>query len=413
DGAFPVFLECDGVSADIEATGKCLSALGAGVRFREDGIGIRPLRTRESLPADTAPDSPRRLYCGESGSTLRFLLPLAGALGADAVFHREGRLPARPLFPLDALLRAHGMVIEPDGRLLFASGQLRPGAYRIPGNISSQYITGLLFALPLLPGDSTLAVTDRIESADYIAITEEVLRDAGIRFGKEADGRLYRIPGNQRYGLDGRIPVERDWSGAAFPLCLGALSPQGVTVPGLNLRSSQGDRRILEILRAFGAQVSVRPEGALHRVTVSGGPLSGITLDASPVPDLVPVISVVAAAAHGTTRITHAERLRIKESDRIASTAALLRAIGTDVEERPDGLVIRGQGRDPGAFPGKGTASFPSPLRVDPANDHRIAMAAAVAASFAPCPVTVAGAECVRKSFPDFWEKYASLQGGS
>ncbi len=379
-GKTPVTLHCDGLSKDITATARCLQALGADVALEND----RTIRLTPGASARAA-----ALPCGESGSTLRFLLPVASALGAEATFCMEGRLPQRPLAPLDAELARHGVTLTRAGAELTITGQLQPGDYTLPGDVSSQYISGLLLALPLLRGDSTLTVTGKVESAAYIAMTEDALRLSGIRF--EKDGWVYHIPGNQTFALPPQLLVEGDWSNAAFFLCAGALSHDGVTVTGLNMASSQGDRAVAEILRRFGAHVT---EGD-SSVTVTAAPLHGITVDAAAIPDLIPTLSVVAACAEGESRITGAARLRLKESDRIATTAALLRSLGGSVEELSDGLIIRGTALTGGT--------------VDSANDHRIAMAAAVAASV--CPVTVTGSECVQKSYPRFWEDYSALKG--
>ncbi len=245
-GVQPVMLQCDGVSADIAATARCLRALGADIT--DDGAGtFRIVPIAGEMPAHAD------LFCGESGSTLRFLLPVVGTLGADVTFRMEGRLPERPLSPLDAVLTAHGMTIRRDGALLHVAGQLRPGAYELPGDVSSQYISGLLMTLPRLPGESTLAVTGKLESAGYIAMTEDALRLSGIRLQKS--GRTYTIPGGQTARLPAQCHVEGDWSNAAFFLCMGALSPAGVTVTGLSAASLQGDRAVLDVLRRFGADV--------------------------------------------------------------------------------------------------------------------------------------------------------------
>ena len=384
-GREPVELVCGGPSADILATAKCLNALGADIQqTAPDRFSVRPIAAD---PGGTA-----QLACGESGSTLRFLLPLVGALGAEGTFVMEGRLPQRPLAPFDAVLKEHGMTLEQEGSLLRCGGQLRPGDYTLPGDVSSQYISGLLMALPRLAGGSTLTVTGHMESAGYVAMTEDALRLSGIRF--TCEGQSWRIPGGQRCRLPRLCRVEGDWSNAAFFLCAGALSPEGITVEGLSLTSSQGDRAVVDILRAFGAQVT---EGD-NSVTVQKGALRGITIDAAPIPDLIPALSAVAAAAEGTTYIENAGRLRLKESDRLKSTAALLSALGGQAEEQEAGLVIRGRARLDG-----GTA--------DPWNDHRIAMAAAVAACACRRPVTVTGSQCVAKSYPQFWEDFQQLKG--
>ena len=375
---------CDGISADIAATAKCLSALGAKIEEMETGFLVSPIKK--------VPEGRCDLYCGESGSTLRFLLPIVGALGAQAVFHREGRLPQRPLAPLDSVLKEHGMTLHEDGDLLLCSGRLQAGDYAIAGNVSSQYISGLLMALPRVGADSTLTVTGPLESAAYVAMTEDALRLSGIGFSKT--GSTYAIPGGQKFRLPERTVVEGDWSNAAFFLCMGALSKEGVTVEGLNLQSSQGDRAVLDILRRFGAAV-MEHGGA---VTVRRGALRGVTIDASPIPDLIPVLSVVASAAEGETRVENAGRLRLKESDRLRSTANLLRALGGSVEEKADGLVIAG-------VPALRGGS------VETQNDHRLAMSAAVAACAAAGDITVDNDSCVAKSYPRFWEDFGSLKG--
>ena len=375
---------CDGISADIAATAKCLRALGAAVEETEAGFLVSPIKK--------VPEGRCELYCGESGSTLRFLLPIVGALGVQAVFHREGRLPQRPLAPLDSVLTAHGMTLSEDGDLLLCSGQLQAGNYEIAGNVSSQYISGLLMALPRLAGESRLAVTGTLESAAYVAMTEDALRLSGVKFSK--NGASYAIPGGQRFRLPARTAVEGDWSNAAFFLCMGALAKEGVRVEGLNLESSQGDRGVLDVLRAFGAAVS-EEESA---VTVRRGTLRGVTVDASPIPDLIPVLSVVASVAAGETRVENAYRLRLKESDRLQSTANLLRALGGRVEEKEDGLVITGVPMLHGG-------------ETQTQNDHRLAMSAAVAACAAMGEVTVDNDACVAKSYPHFWEDYGSLKG--
>ena len=380
-------IACDGLSADITATMACLNALGADIRQTEDGrLRVRPI---EEVPTGLC-----HLYCGESGSTLRFLLPVCGALGADAVFHMEGRLPQRPLAPLDAELTSHGMVLRQEGELLYCSGQLQSGDYELPGNVSSQYISGLLLALPLMEGDSRLTVTGSIESEAYITMTEDALALSGIALEKA--GWYYHIPGSQRGKLPEALQVEGDFSNAAFFLCMGALSDKGLIIDGLNPASHQGDRAVLDILRAFGAQVEER-EGSF---AVCKGQLNGITIDAKPIPDLIPVLSVVAALAQGETRIINAGRLRLKESDRLRSTTALLTALGADIQELEEGLVIHGKESLSGGS-------------VDSCGDHRIAMAAATAACGCTGEILLSGSQAVSKSYPRFWEDFGSLTGGS
>ena len=375
---------CDGISKDIDATIKCLNALGAEITFKsKNEISVTPIRKIQDGTCD--------LFCGESGSTLRFLLPVVGALGAEAVFHMEGKLSERPLDALIETLTKNGMSIHQDGTLLYCSGKLKSGEYRIPGNISSQYISGLLFALPLLESRSTLEVFGNIESSDYIVMTEEAIAATNIYF--ENSGYNYSIPGSQKYLVKGNSTVERDWSNAAFYMCMGAFSKKGITLKDMNLSSRQGDKEILNIVKNFGAKVEI--EG--NDIIIKKKALHGLTIDASSIPDLIPTICSLASGAEGTTRIINAERLRLKESDRIKTTYNMLKALGADITETDDGLVINGKESLEGGI-------------IDSANDHRIAMSAAVAASICKNEVIVCGAECVAKSYPDFWNHLEKLE---
>lgn len=378
---------CDGISKDIQATIRCLSALGARFTKTEEGIRVVP----RGLIAGDGDTCEKLLPCGESGSTLRFLLPIAAALAENVTFHMEGKLPERPHKELIEQLSLHGAKICQDGAELHCSGTLSGGLYELPGGVSSQFISGLLFALPLLKEDSTIRILGKTESAAYIAMTEQAVREAGICFTK--NGREYRIPGGQTYQEKPHIEVERDWSNAAFFLCAGGFSEDGILVKGLSSDTAQGDMEILSVLRKFGAEVTIRQDGILVRKN----PLTGCEIDASGIPDLVPVISVLAAGATGETRIVHAERLRFKESDRLQSTAAMLSALGGIVTETADGLIIKGNRTLTG-----GT--------VNPVNDHRIAMAAAVAAGICSGDVTIEDAQCVEKSYPAFFADWENLE---
>lgn len=383
-GTHPVSLRLDGRSRDIDATLACLRALGAQIEETQDCLLISPITH--------VPEGVCHLFCGESGSTLRFLLPVCGALGANAVFHMEGRLPERPLAPLDAELCAHGMTLRRNGACLSVQGQLQCGSFTLPGSVSSQYISGLLMALPLLPGESRLDVTGALESAGYVDMTLDALRLAGIQIAK--DRTSFHISGTQPFTLPPEAAVEGDWSSAAFFLCMGAFSTQGIRLYGLNSTSSQGDRAIAALLRRFGAEVTQEADC----VCVRKGALHGIRIDAAQIPDLVPVLAAVAAYAEGETVIENAARLRLKESDRLQTTAATLRALGAQIDELPDGLVITGR---PSLCGGT----------VDACGDHRIAMSAAVAALCCTAPVTVTGAQAVEKSYPRFWQQLAALKG--
>ena len=356
----PTQILCRETSNDIEATRMCLAAM------KPDG----------TLP------------CGESGSTLRFLLPVAAALGLDVTFEMEGRLPQRPMGPLEEQLSAHGITVtRPTANTLAICGQLTPGDYVLPGNVSSQFISGLLFALPLLDRPSTLTVTGNLESGPYVDMTLEALAQFGVEIS--VDNQVFSIPA-AAYRSPGTAEVEGDWSNAAFWLCAGALGGP-VTVTGLRPDSLQGDKVVFDLLRQLGAKTCRSGD----RFTVSSAPLRGMEIDAAAIPDLVPILAVTAAAAEGETRITNAGRLRLKESDRLETVHRLLLAMGADAEQTADGLIIRG---------GK-------PLTggtIDSFGDHRIAMAAAIAGLL--CPMTVTGAEAVAKSYPNFWRDYRRLQ---
>ena len=362
-----VRVENAGDSQDIRATRACLSAL-----LDSDG-------------------GTRRLDCGESGTTLRFLLPLAGAIGADAEFVLRGRLPERPVEPLARELCAHGMRIERQGNILRCSGVLRPGAFTLPGDVSSQFISGLLMVLPRLSGDSTLNITGQLQSAPYVAMTLEALRLCKISVTGIDGG--YHIPGGQSYDAPEKMTVEGDWSNAAPFLCMGALSRGGVAVTGLNLRSAQGDRAIVQILRELGAAVEVHGD----RVSVRCGTLHGAVIDAAMIPDIIPALAALCAAADGETRIINAVRLRLKESDRLSGTARLLRALGADARVDGDSLIIRGRQELAGGM-------------AETESDHRMAMAAAVAACACRGAVTASAPGCVKKSYPGFWDDFSSLE---
>ena len=363
----PVRVENAGESQDIRATRDCLSAL-----LDSDG-------------------GTRSLDCGESGTTLRFLLPLAGAIGADAEFVLRGRLPERPIGPLVRELCVHGMSIERQGNILRCSGALQPGVFTLPGDVSSQFISGLLMALPKLSGDSTLNITGQLQSAPYVAMTLEALRLSGISITENDGG--YHIPGGQSYDAPKTMTVEGDWSNAAPFLCMGALSRGGVAVTRLNPNSAQGDRAIVRILRELGAEVEVHDD----RVSVRRGEFHGAEIDAAMIPDIIPALAALAAAADGETKIINAGRLRLKESDRLGGTARLLSTLGADARVDGDSLIIRGRLELAG-----GTAETDS--------DHRMAMAAAVAACACRGAVTVSAPDCVSKSYPGFWDDLSSLE---
>ena len=383
-GQGETLIACDGLSADIAATMACLNALGADIRQAEEGrLRVRPI---EKVPAGLC-----HLHCGESGSTLRFLLPVAGALGANATFQLAGRLAQRPMAPLLEQLEAHGCqtYLDPEKKTLSISGQLTPGAYRLPGDVSSQFFTGLLFALPLLGEESILEIEGELESASYLQLTIQALAAFGVTPERMETGWIVRP---QAYRTPGRAIVEGDWSNAAPWLCMGAIDGDSVTVKGLAPDSQQGDRAVCRVLGEMGVPI----HHTADRYTSHPGRLHPTTIDARDIPDLVPVLAALAASIPGTTIITGAARLRLKESDRLVTTAATLNALGGQVAVTDDGLIIQGKAHLLG-----GT--------VDAAGDHRIAMAAAVAACACSEPVVITGAQAVEKSYPTFWHDLRAL----
>ena len=341
-------------SQDIQATKRCVEALKAP---RPDG----------ELPF---------LDCGESGSTLRFLIPIALAVAGGGVFTGHGRLMERPQQPYFDIFDEKGIFYEQKDGVLTIQGTLTPGVYRLPGNVSSQFVTGLLYALPLLTGDSTIKITTPLESSGYVDMTLDMLEKFGISVENQ-NYETFRVPGNQTYQARD-IAVESDWSQAGFWYAAAFLD-NPVQPSGLNSASAQGDKVVSELYWKLA-----KP--------------GDVDVDVSGCPDLLPPLAVMAAIRQGTTCFVNAARLRIKESDRLATVHHLLTALGGQAEEGPDSLTVHGVS----AFTG-GT--------VDGANDHRIVMAAAIAATRANAPVTILGAEAVNKSYPSFWDDYKRLGG--
>ncbi|MGI6151104.1 MAG: 3-phosphoshikimate 1-carboxyvinyltransferase [Christensenellales bacterium] len=377
----PTELALSQSSEDIDATIGCLRALGAKLEWVGSSLRISPIETPASFPI---------LDCGESGSTLRFLLPVAAALCQQAQFIGSGRLPERPLSQLIAALKPHGVAFSAEKLPLITTGRLQSGEFTLPGNVSSQYVTGLLLALPMLSGDSRITLTTLLESAAYVDITLSALEKFGVAVQRQKDG--FFIPGGRRFRSPGKAEVEGDWSNAAFFLCAGAIGGE-VSVTGLNPASPQGDRRIVSLLRRFGARIEESENG----ITAKRSRLIGCEIDINETPDLLPALAVVAAFSQGETRFVNAARLRLKESDRLTSTASLINALGGSATELPSGLVVRGK---------KLTGGYADSFR-----DHRIAMAAAVAAVGCEQPVIIAGAECAAKSYPAFYRDFCKLGG--
>lgn len=354
----PTQLRCPDTSQDIEATTQCLRSLGAQIIRTDSGYSIFPV---SDIPKTAV------LNCHESGSTLRFLLPVCGALGVETTFLMEGRLSKRPLSPLWEEMERMGCTLtRPSESTILCTGKLKPGNYRIDGSVSSQYITGLMLALSVMNEHSTLEITGTVESKPYIALT----RDALSLFDADPDS-----PGTFPLRSPGYICVEGDWSNGAFFLAADALGSH-LTITGLNENSNQGDRAIGELLSVLNSESPV--------------------ISVADIPDLVPILSVVAACNKGAV-FTQIRRLRFKESDRVASVISMIESLGGCAWATEDTLTVAGSSLIGGT--------------VDCMNDHRITMSAAIAATVCQKTVTLLGAEAVQKSYPRFWEEYANLGG--
>ena len=358
-------------SQDVEATLRCMEALGARWEAAEDSLRITGIGG-ERRPFGDLP----RFDCGESGSTLRFLIPIALTVDQGGVFTGRGRLMERPQQPYFDLFDRRGISYALEDGALTVRGSLSPGEYRLRGDVSSQFFTGLLMALPLLEGPSVVISTTKLESASYTSMTMGVLARCGVH--------VRWSPALNGFGVEPGIyspfeeTVEADWSQAAFWYAAISLG-SNLRLRGLKGQSAQGDAAVV---------------GHYKKLALTGE----VKINLSDCPDLLPPLAVMAAIRRGTTHFTHAARLRLKESDRLATVARMLKALGGAVSEEEDGLTVYGVSTLPGGV-------------VDGANDHRIVMAAAIAATRCQGPVVIRGAEAVRKSYPNFWRDYENLGG--
>ena len=362
----PSRVVCPSLSKDIEATANCLRALGAEIEYTEGCFHVNPIKEAVEMA---------ELDCGESGSTLRFLLPVVCAFGKGARIKMHGRLPERPLSPLwEELERCGAKLSRPERDVILVEGGLKERFFSIAADISSQYISGLLFALPIL-GGGEIELKGDIESVGYVEMTIQALIRFNAKIEYEND-----VLSLYTHGLrsPGEIDVEGDWSNGAFWVVAGLLSGGKVQCRGLDSASPQGDAAVME----------------LGEMIMNGN----ATVDCRNVPDLVPALAVLAAVSPGTTKFVNAGRLRLKESDRLASVREMLSALGADIEEGEDSLTVR-------------RVSMLKGGAVHARGDHRIAMAAAIAAIASIGEVSIENAESVEKSYPAFWEDYARLGG--
>ena len=357
----PTVLDCPQTNRDIEATANCLRALGAKIHRSDRGYTVQPI---EQVPETAV------LPCGESGSTLRFMLPIVGALGVDATFQMEARLPERPLSPWwEEMERMGCSLTRPTSSTLRCQGKLQGGEYVISGGVSSQFITGLLFAGALIEENCSIQITGTLESAPYVIMTQKALALFGV------NTQDFTIHSKQVLRSPGNVNVEGDWSNGAFFIAAKTLGSD-LQILNLDPDSPQGDRAAAYCLPRLQE--------------------AHCTIDATDIPDLVPILSVVAGANHGAV-FTGIRRLRLKETDRVATVCAMLNALGAETEATEDTLTV-----------------YPAPYQgctIDATADHRIAMSAGIAATVATGPVTVINADSVNKSYPSFWAEYRRLGG--
>jgi len=386
------------MSQDILATVEGMTALGANIRVVEEaaipGAGGDQGQILEIKGIGYPQTAKKIIDCRESGSTLRFLLPLASLTGQAVTFEGKGRLKERPLAEYYRIFDEQGVKYANNRGFLplTVQGSLYPGEFSLRGDVSSQFISGLLFALPLLDGDSRLHITTEVQSEGYIHLTLDVLHKFGIEV-EQTSPQEFRIKGNQRYKA-ASYKVEGDYSQAAFWIVAAVI---GGRIDCLDLRpqSLQADRAIVEIVKEMGGDIRFKQDILSARRTST----YGTTIDASQCPDLVPVLAVLASLSQGTTRIVNAGRLRLKESDRLKAIASELNKLGAQVQELEEGLEI------------EGVESLKGGVEVDSWNDHRIAMALAVASLRCQQAVTLTGFEAVSKSYPNFWDDFKMLGG--
>ena len=361
----PTLIPCQSAGQDMDATARCLRALGAKIMCDAEGYHVSPITEKNHDPV---------LDVGESGSTLRFLLPVVCALGVNATFVLHGRLAQRPLEPLWSELQRNGARLSRGENTIDVSGHLTGKRYTLAANVSSQFLSGILMALPILGGGS-LTMTGKLESEGYLNMTVEALRRFGIDI--ERKEHTFHVASGPLQS-SGMGIVEGDWSNSAFWLCAEAIGGEELKVKGLDPASPQGDRAVVEVIAA------IRKGNAV--------------IDCTQIPDLVPPLAVLAALTPGTTRFVGAARLRLKESDRITACVQLLRSLGGEAEELPDGFTVEGKRRLRGGI-------------VDSFGDHRIAMAAAIAAAGCEEEIEIMNPQAVEKSYAAFWQDYCRLGG--
>lgn len=371
-------------SQDIKATCDAMQNFGVHINKYQDRIDVF---SKGNVKTPVHP-----VDCHESGSTLRFLVPFGAIVDEPVVFEGRGKLTTRPLTPYFDIFDEQAIRYEyKDALPLVVEGELKPGRFEIPGDISSQFITGLMFVLPLLDGDSEIVITSPLESKGYIDLTLDVLRDFNIEV-ENSNHEVYRIKGNQKYAPQ-NYRVEGDYSQAAFWVVAGLIGDE-LCLKDLKINSLQGDKEVVEIAQRMNGALQIEQD----QIKVFPSETKGTVIDGSQCPDIIPVLTVLAALSEGKTEIINASRLRIKESDRLAAIRTELNKLGAHIEEKEDGLVIYGKKELEGGV-------------VDSWNDHRIAMSLAVASIRCKNPVTITGSKAIEKSYPHFFEDFAKLGG--
>jgi 3-phosphoshikimate 1-carboxyvinyltransferase len=378
------------VSDDTEATLRAAKALGARVKMAENCWTVEG--------ATTLKGAEEPIDCGESGATLRFMIPVAALAAEPSVFILRGSLEQRPIKPLLRSLKQLGVVTSVQrlggkSAIQVQGGGIHGGKTVMRGDVSSQFVSGLMFACPKAQSDTEITLTTSLESKGYVQMTERVLAEHSIKFTISEDLGCLHIPSNQEYKpCDHRVPG--DFSSAAFLLAAAAIIHSGVCVKNLDYAAVQGDKAILGILKDMGVDGKVCSDQI--EIEGKGGLLDAVDVDARNIPDLVPVCAVLACYAKGTSKIHDAQRLRYKESDRLSSLYLELKKMGAEIAMNESTLTVKG----PCTL--RGTA-------VDPHNDHRIAMACAVAALGASGETKIQNSECVRKSYPRFFNDLRAM----
>ena len=373
-------------SNDITVTTQAMKDLGVDIEVFEDYEVITGSKNLKRLNST--------INCGESGSTIRFMIPISLLADGEVTFVGEGRLTTRPLnvfheiFDKQGIKYSRGVEELP----LTIDGKLKPGKFEVRGDVSSQFITGLLYTLPKLDGDSEIIITTNLESKGYIELTLDILDRFGVKIINENYERFV-VPGNQGYKAHD-YRVEGDFSQVAFWLVAGFLN-DGINCLGMNPDSLQGDREIIKILKDMGGDLRIDKD----IISIAGKQSIGSTIDLSQCPDLGPIVTVLASLSEGTTRVINAGRLRIKESDRITSMTTELNKLGANIVETENGMII------------EGVKNLKGGVEVDAWNDHRVAMALAVASSRCEEPIILTGANSVKKSYPNFWKDFEKLSG--